>query len=86
MKKKNFKTSFDDLLSGSRATEVEKKKPKSKNRELKSTFIVQSDHLDKIKAIAYLERKMIKEVLASALENFINDYERTNGTVQLPKL
>ena len=51
----------------------------------KSTFVIRCDHLDKIKAIAYLERKMIKHVIADSLESYIENYERSNGPIQLPK-
>lgn len=84
MNKKNFKTSFDDLLGQGR--DLPNKKNNNVNQETKSTFVVRCDHLDKIKAIAYLERKMIKDVLADALEIYISKYENTNGSIQLPKL
>lgn len=84
MSKKSFKTSFDDLLIQGRnqSTNIAKD---HKYQETKSTFVVRCDHLDKIKAIAYLERKMIKDILADSLESYIKNYETTNGAVQLPK-
>ena len=84
MSKKSFKTSFDDLLSHGKAESVESK-TKHKYQENKSTFVIRCDHLDKIKAIAYLERKMIKHVIADSLEAYIENYERSNGPIQLPK-
>jgi len=33
-------------------------------QEINYIFVIWFDHLDKIKAIAYLERKMIKHVIA----------------------
>ena len=33
-------------------------------QEINYTFVIRFDHLDKIKPIAYLERKMIKHVIA----------------------
>jgi len=58
MTKKSFKTSFDDLLGQGRA-ETPKVEQDIKLKEIKSTFVVKCDHLDKIKAISYMERKMI---------------------------
>ena len=84
MSKKSFKTSFDDLLGHGKAESVESK-TKHKYQETKSTFVIRCDHLDKIKAIAYLERKMIKHVIADSLESYIENYERSNGPIQLPK-
>ncbi len=83
MTKKNFKTTFNDLLGGHHE-EVEKKQ-KHNISETKSTFVVRCDHLDKIRAISYLEIKMIKDILADALEVYRSEYEKLNGFVQLPK-
>jgi hypothetical protein len=84
MTKKSFKTSFDDLL-GQRSHENKEQKRNVKYNETKSTFVIRCDHLDKIKAISFMERKMIKEVLADSLESYIENYEKTNGAIQLPK-
>ena len=84
LSKKSFKTSFDDLLGQGRA-EVSEVKKSYKYQETKSTFVVRCDHLDKIKAIAYLERKMIKDIVADSLEIYISNYEKINGLIQLPK-
>ncbi len=54
-----------------------------KEGETRATFIVQEDALEKIKAIAYWDRKNIKDVLQTALELYISQYESKNGTVQL---
>ena len=80
MTKKNFKTSFDSLLG------EEKIKTKVVNiKELRATFIVKASHVDKLKAISYWERKMIKNVLDEALTHYIELYEKDNGTIKLPK-
>jgi len=39
-----------------------------KYQEIKYTFVIWCDHLDKIKALAYLERKMIQLIIADSLE------------------
>lgn len=36
----------------------------------RATFIVQEDQLEKLKALAYLQRRNIKEVMAEALSSF----------------
>ncbi|MEY3403493.1 MAG: hypothetical protein RLZZ86_3109 [Cyanobacteriota bacterium] len=84
MSKKSFKTTFDDLLDHGQR-ESSNTTVNKKHKETKSTFVVRCDHLDKMRAISYLERKMIKDVLADALEIYIADYEKTNGQIQLPK-
>lgn len=38
--------------------------------------------LDKLKAIAYWERKTFKEVVSEGLEAVVKKYEKTNGPVK----
>jgi hypothetical protein len=81
MKKKNFKTSFDSLLG----EEGVKTKEINSIKEARATFIVKVTHIEKLKAISYWERKMIKSVLDDALTQYFDLYEKTKGPVQLPK-
>jgi hypothetical protein len=84
MNKKNFRTSFDDLLAGDPST-PKAQEAKQVQRETKATFVVRYDQLDKLKAISYMERKMIKNVLEEALSLYIQKYEREGGEILLPK-
>ena len=84
MNKKNFKTSFDDLLGGNNTTSKAEEK-KQQIKETKATFVVRYDQLDKLKAISYMERKMIKNVLEEALSLYIQKYEKETGEIVLPK-
>jgi hypothetical protein len=50
---------------------------KSTDRGLKegwtrATFILRSDYLEKIKSLAYWDRKQVKEVIDEALEGYLN--------------
>jgi hypothetical protein len=83
MTKKSFKTSFDSLLLG----EVESKTKKNHTsiKEIRATFIVKEPHIQKLKAISYWERKLIKIIIDEALANYIDLYEKKNGAIQLPK-
>lgn len=88
MSKKNFKGGFDALLGDNNDLEKElKEKIKSdkKGVEIRATFLVDSKQQEKIKAIAYWERKMLKTVLYEALENYINSYESSKGKIMLPR-
>jgi hypothetical protein len=85
MSKKNFKSSFDNLLGGGDSKKVASKSKKEKIKETKSTFVVRCDQLDQLRAISYMERKMIKEVLDEALSLYIEKYEKNNGQILLPK-
>lgn len=81
MSKKNFKTAFDTLLG----EEETKSHKNNKVKEVRSTFIVNKDHLEKLKAIAFWEKKMIKSILSEILSDYFERYETTKGQIQLPK-
>jgi hypothetical protein len=58
----------------------------TKENETRATFIVKEDLLDKLKAIAYWDRVLIKEVINSALKEAIDKHEKKNGAIKpIPK-
>lgn len=58
----------------------------TRDGETRATFIVREDLLDKFKAIAYWDRNLIKNIINSALEDYVERYEKKNGTVKpIPK-
>ena len=58
----------------------------TKEGETRATFIVKEELLEKLKAIAYWDRMKIKDVIASALEEAVNKYEKKNGEIKpIPK-
>lgn len=52
-----------------------------KSEWTRATFIVKKEHLEKIKALAYWDRKKVKEVVDEALETYLKDkiIEPVNG-------
>jgi len=64
-------------------TRNELEEKKQQIQETKATFVVRYDQLDKLKAISYMERKMIKNVLEEALSLYIQKYERETGEIVL---
>ena len=54
----------------------------TKENETRATFIVKEDLLEKLKAIAYWDRRLIKEVVNQSLEETVKKYERKNGPVK----
>lgn len=101
MSKKNFSGGVSSLL-GETATQIEKKGPGrpvtqlkeitktsqegTKEGETRATFIVKEELLDKVKAIAYWDRILFKDVINSALEDAINKHEKKNGPIKpIPK-
>ena len=58
----------------------------TKENETRATFIVNEDLLEKLKAVAYWDRVMIKDVINTALEETVARYEKKNGKVKpIPK-
>ncbi|HJK87183.1 MAG TPA: hypothetical protein QKA08_05430 [Candidatus Megaira endosymbiont of Nemacystus decipiens] len=85
MTKKSFKTGFGSLLGEDNDTQENKQKIISNKKTKAATFVVRCDQFEKIKAISYMETKMLKEILEEALEAYILNYENKNGSVVLPK-
>ncbi|AIL13730.1 hypothetical protein IM40_09995 (plasmid) [Candidatus Paracaedimonas acanthamoebae] len=87
MAKKNFRGGFDSLISSTEHSREENAQHLSLSKhEKRATFIIQNDHLEKIKAISYWERKMIKDVLSDALDQYLSTYEKAHGKILLPEL
>lgn len=58
----------------------------TKEKETRATFIVNEDLLEKLKAIAYWDRILIKDVVNNLLQDLIDKYEKENGNIKpIPK-
>ena len=58
----------------------------TKEKETRATFIVNEDLLEKLKAIAYWDRVLIKDVVNTALQEIVAKYEKKNGEIKpIPK-
>lgn len=58
----------------------------TKEKETRATFIVNEDLLEKMKAVAYWDRVLIKDIINQALEEHIVRYEKKNGEIKaMPK-
>jgi hypothetical protein len=57
----------------------------TKPGEMRKTYLVSKQLDDKINAIAYWDRKTVKEVVNDALSNYVAGYEKKNGEVKLAK-
>ena len=98
MSKKNFSGGLDSLL-GDQPQKPKKGRPVTQFKEItkssqegtkegetRATFILNEELVDKLKAIAYWDRLLIKEVITSAMEDAVAKYERKNGPVEpIPK-
>lgn len=54
----------------------------TKENETRATFILNEDLLDKLKAVAYWDRVTIKQVVNTALEEYLSRYEKKNGEIK----
>ena len=90
MSKKNFKQGLNSLLPDPQEptaptkaeTSTKRAQDKEPSQETRATFILDKETLDKIKALAYWERKQIKETLAEALETYLETYEAKHGKIK----
>ena len=54
----------------------------TKESETRATFIVNVVTLDKVTDIAFWERENIKDVVSSALDQYIANYQKDNGEIK----
>lgn len=98
MSKKNFTGGLNSLLGDqpevtkvgrpiTSTREVTKTSQEgTKENETRATFIVNEDLLEKLKAIAYWERLLIKDIANQAFVDAIEKYEKKNGVINpIPK-
>jgi len=84
MSKKNFTGGLSSLL-GEQPEKVKRGRPVTQTKEItkssqegtkenetRATFIVNEELLEKLKAVAYWERKLIKEVINTALQEYVD--------------
>ncbi len=98
MSKKNFTGGLSSLL-GDQAEKPKRGRPVTQTKEItkssqegtkenetRATFIVNEELLDKLKAIAYWDRVLIKDVLNTAIQETVAKYEKNNGDIKpIPK-
>ena len=98
MSKKNFTGGLSSLLGDqpdkpkrgrpvTQTKEITKSSQEgTKENETRATFIINEDLLDKLKAIAYWDRVLIKDVVNTALQETVAKYEKKNGDIKpIPK-
>lgn len=98
MSKKNFKGGLSSLLGDqpekpkrgrpvTQTKEITKSSQEgTKENETRATFIINEELLEKLKAIAYWDRLLIKDVINLALVEAVAKYEKKNGAINpIPK-
>jgi hypothetical protein len=79
MAKKEFKTGLDVLFepvqklnNATSLNKSEKNQLESNKNEIRATFIMQTNQLIALKALAYWQRKQIKTLLAEIVESYLS--------------
>ena len=98
MSKKNFTGGLNSLLGDqpdkpkrgrpiTQTKEITKSSQEgTKENETRATFIINEELLEKLKAIAYWERILIKDVVNTALLDVVAKYEKKSGDIKpIPK-
>ena len=85
MSKKDFSKGLDSLLGeGSTPKKAKPQTPtQSKTKEVRATFIIDEEKLEKIKSIAHGEGVLIKDVLDKALGSSIKRWEAKHGKIKM---
>ena len=60
-------------------------KSTKKPQEIRATFIVDPDLLQKVKYISLVEGALLKDVISEALNNYVDKWETDNRKIRLPK-
>ena len=98
MSKKNFTGGLNSLL-GEQTEKVKRGRPVTQTKEItkssqegtkvnetRATFIINEELLEKLKAIAYWDRVLIKDVVNIALQDIVDKYEKKSGDIKpIPK-
>lgn len=63
----------------------ESAKSAKKPQEIRATFIVDPDLLQKVKYISLVEGILLKDVISEALNNYVDRWETDNRKIRLPK-
>jgi len=98
MSKKNFTGGLNSLLGDqpekpkrgrpvTQTKEITKSSQEgTKENETRATFIINEELLEKLKAIAYWDRVLIKDVVNTALQETVAKYEKKSGEIKpIPK-
>ena len=98
MSKKNFTGGLNSLLGDqpekpkrgrpvTQSKEITKSSQEgTKENETRATFIINEELLEKLKAIAYWDRCLIKDVVNTALQDVVAKYQKKNGDIKpIPK-
>ncbi len=61
------------------------RKDKNQEPETRATFVVNPDIVLKVKYIALMDSRLLKDVISEALTSYIDEWESNNQVIKLPK-
>lgn len=82
---------FDSGSGGSSQQTSEPRKPgrpkknETNNDDIRATFIISAELLRKIKYISLMEDLLQKDVVGTALSDYVSKWEQENGKIRMPK-
>lgn len=84
MSKKSFSRGFDLLLGEDETPKVhnEPNNTLEKEPEIRATFQITPQQFEDIKAIAYWERKKMKDLMKEVFSLYINEYKKEKGEIK----
>lgn len=88
-KKDLIRGGLDSLLTGSKsqaAKKAERPKPETareKPSAMKAaTFKYKPEHLEKLRTVAFFDKRLIQDIVAEALEDYFTKYEKAKGKIK----
>ena len=82
MAKKSFKSGTDEILGVQAPHQSIQTKEKEDKTEARTTIVTKSHQINKLKAIAFWDRKSLKEVFEEAISMYLDNYEKQNGEIK----
>ncbi len=82
MAKKNFKNGIDEILGAPEQHKPTKNISNEENAIARTTIVTKLCQINKLKAIAFWDRKTLKDVIDDAISIYLTDYEKKNGEVK----
>ena len=61
-------------------------RPRKQTTEVRATFIVDPEVVRKLKYVSLAEGSLLKDVIAEALNSYLDTWESENGKIRLPKI
>jgi hypothetical protein len=82
MAKKGFQGGIDSILGEMTPNPTPRMELQKNETLIKTTVMIKMQHFNNLKAIAYWDRKTIKEILDESLSMYMEQYIKNNGDIK----